>query len=142
MYKLLKNTVRWSWPAGLGRQPTGRTQVHTAIFKTTHFGHIWRRLRGELEFFGFLTKKSRFSTLNSAKVPGIDRKCFLEALGTCAMRCRAFARSLVVKNLKNSRKIKNLRADSLLCLSWVMVDRRLILEIFHDFCEIFAVFCH
>ena len=46
------------------------------------------------------------------------------------------------ENLKNPRKVKILRADSLLCLSWVMVDRRLILEIFHDFCEIFEVFCH
>ena len=96
MYKLLKNTVRWSWPAGLGLQPTGRTQVRTAIFKTVPFGHIGCSLRGELKICGFLTKKSRFSTLNSAKAPGIDRKCFQGALGTCAMRCRAFARSLVV----------------------------------------------
>ena len=36
-------------------------------------------------------------------------------------------------NPKNSRKIKNLRADSLLCLSWKMVGKRLILDIFHVF---------
>ena len=36
-----------------------------------------------------------------------------------------------MRNLNNSWKIQNLRADSLLYLTWVMVDKRVILEIFH-----------
>ena len=92
---------------------------------------IFRKFCGKFEFF----------SLNSAKVPGIDRKWFLGALGMCATRSRAFPRSPSLKNLQNSPKIKNLRANPLLCLSWAIGDKLLILEIFHDFFENFGVFC-
>ena len=81
----------------------------------------------------FFSKKDVFLSLNSARVPGIDCKWFLGALGMCATRSRGFPRSLSIKKLQNSPKIEGLRANPLLCLSRAKAGKLLILVILHNF---------
>ena len=65
------------------------------------------------------------------KVFGIDRKWFVCVLDVLAVRSRVFARSLNLKNLQNSLKIKNLTANSLLALG--RVSNFQFFDIFPDF---------
>ena len=46
-----------------------------------------------------------------------------------------------LQNLQNSQKIKSLGANPLLCLSWAVGDKLLVLEIFHENFENFGIFC-
>ena len=60
--------------------------------------------------------------LNSARVPGNDRKWILHASWMCSTRSRAFPCSQNFRNLKNSPIIKSLRANSILCLICAIGD--------------------
>ena len=92
------------------------------------------------ENFRKFYEKTMFFATKLRESTGNRSQMFSGGVRTCATRFRACPRSLGLKNIQNSQKINNLRADSLLCLSWVMFDKRLILKIFHDFCVFFVVF--
>ena len=62
-------------------------------------------------------ENSSFLSLNSAKVPGIDHKWLLGALGMCAARSRASLCSPGCENLRNSPKSRGRLVNPLVCLS-------------------------